>query len=309
MKSEVKVQAPATVANIGCGYDTIGFALDGIYEELVVNRRSDGQLVIKAINGAELSLDPRENVATIAVRALLDHLGVSDGFDFEISKLFLPGSGLGSSASSAAGAVFAVNQLLPDPLPAAELLPFALEGEAYASKSYHADNVAPSLLGGCIAIRSYDPLDYFSVPVADELEILIVRPFAEIKTAEAKGMLPIQIDIATARNQWGNLASLIHAFHTKDWKLLNSSIEDFIAEPVRKSLIPGYDEVKKIAEEHHSVGFNISGSGPSIFMLFEKLNSLNSAKYDIEQMYDQKGIKCDAFVSKMSDQGCKIVEG
>ena len=183
MKDAVKVWAPATVANIGCGYDTIGFALEGIYEELTVSRRSDDQLVIKSIEGATLSLNADENVATIAVKALLTRLGSSQGFDFHIKKLFLPGSGLGSSASSAAGAVYAANQLLPEPLSTAELLPFALEGEAYASKSYHADNVAPSLLGGCIAIRSYDPLDYFSVPIAEELSILIARPFAQVKTA------------------------------------------------------------------------------------------------------------------------------
>lgn len=308
MRESVKVLAPATVANIGCGYDTIGFALEGIYEEVIVSKRDDEQLVIEAIEGADLSLVPEENVATIAAKSLLDHVGIKSGFNFHIKKLFLPGSGLGSSASSAAGAVYAVNELLPNPLSRSELLPFALEGEAFASKSYHADNVAPSLLGGCIAIRSYDPLDYFSVPIAEELEILIARPFAEIKTSEAKGLLPKEIDISTARNQWGNLASLVHAFHTKDWERLNNSIQDFIAEPVRKSLIPGYEEVKTIANQNSSVGFNISGSGPSIFMLFTKKENLQKSKKEIAEMYQAKGIDCDFFETKMSNQGCRVVE-
>jgi len=305
---KVKVLAPATVANIGCGYDTVGFALEGIYEEVTASKRQDNQLVIQSIEGADLSLDPKENVATIAMQALLDHVGVDLGLDLEIKKLFLPGSGLGSSASSAAGAVFAANQLLPDPLETSELLPFALEGEAFASKCYHADNVAPSLLGGCIAIRSYDPLDFFSIPIAEELEILIARPFAEIKTAEAKGLIPKEIEIPTARNQWGNLASLVHALHTKDWDRLNDSIEDFIAEPVRKRLIPGYEEAKVVAKENGSVGFNISGSGPSIFMFFKDEPSLIKAKEEITTMYNGKNMACDFFTTKMSDQGCRVIE-
>ena len=307
MKASVKISAPATVANIGCGYDTIGFALDGVYEEVTVRRRDDELLTISEIEGADLSLDPASNVATIAAKALLDHVGYEQGFDFHIKKLFKPGSGLGSSASSAAGAVFGVNQLLPNPLSISELLPFALEGEAFASKSYHADNVAPSLLGGCICMRSYDPLDYFEVPIAEELEVLIVRPNVEVKTSEAKGILPKQIDLATARNQWGNLASLVQALHTKDWDRLNASIEDFIAEPVRKSLIPGYDEVKSIARARNSVGFNISGSGPSIFMLFTNMQDLKNSREDITSWYDQKGITCDFFESKMSNEGCRVM--
>ncbi|SNT31550.1 homoserine kinase [Ekhidna lutea] len=304
----VKIHAPATVANVGCGYDTIGFALDGVYEEIAVSKRKDNQLVIQSIEGADLSLDPEQNVATIAAKALLDHIGINTGFDFQIKKFFKPGSGLGSSASSAAGAVYAVNQLLPNPLKTSELLPFALEGEAFASKSYHADNVAPSLIGGFIVIRSYDPLDYFKLPVAADLKVLIVRPSVEIKTSDAKGIVPKTLDIVTARNQWGNLASLVHAIHNKDWDRLKSSIEDFVAEPVRKSLIPGYDEIRTIAFDHESVGFNISGSGPSMFSLFTSSEDLEKAKEEINKLYKQKGISCDFFTSSMSDVGCQIID-
>ncbi|WP_424961117.1 homoserine kinase [Ekhidna sp.] len=305
----IKVHAPATVANVGCGYDTIGFALDGVYEEIIVSKRSDDRLVLQAIEGADLSLDPEQNVATIAAKALLDYFGIKAGFDFHIKKFFKPGSGLGSSASSAAGAVYAVNQLLPNPLKTSELLPFALEGEAFASKCYHADNVAPSLLGGFIVIRSYDPLDYFALPIADELHVLIVRPSVEVKTSEAKGIVPKSLDIATARNQWGNLASLIHALHVKDWSRLKASIEDFIAEPVRKSLIPDYEEAKVIAHDHECVGFNISGSGPSMFALFIQMEQMIKAKKEISDLYAKKGIICDFFESRMSNQGCNVIEG
>lgn len=307
MNDTVKIQAPATVANIGCGYDTIGFAVEGIYEEMEVSSRQDGKLVIEQIEGADLSLNPEENVATIAAKALLDQVGFKGGFSFRIKKLFKPGSGLGSSASSAAGAVFAVNELLPNKLPTEELLPFALHGEAYASKSHHADNVAPSLLGGCIGIRSYDPLDLFKIPIAEELNILIARPAVEVKTSMAKGIVPSEISLALARNQWGNLASLVHALHTKDWDRLNHSIEDFVAEPVRKSLIPMYDEMKIIAKKAGSVGFNISGSGPSVFMMFVDDNQLLKYQSEIEKMYQKEGIGCDFFRTKMSNEGCRII--
>ncbi|MEP0984129.1 homoserine kinase [Ekhidna sp.] len=308
MRTRVKISAPATVANVGCGYDTIGFALDAASEEIIVERRNDHQLVIKSILGAELSQEVNQNVATIAAQSLLDHLELNEGFDFHINKLFTPGSGLGSSASSAAAAVFGVNQLLKQPLEVAELLPFALEGEAFASKSVHADNVAPALLGGFIVMRSYDPLDYFSLPVASELKVLVVKPQVEIKTAEAKGLIPKEITVEIARNQWGNLASLVHAFHTKDWKRLNDSIEDFIAEPVRKKLIPGYDKVKEIAFSNGSIGCNISGSGPSIFMLFLNDEDRNVAENQIHDHYESEGIPCEFFSSGISAAGCKIIE-
>ncbi|MEM7298262.1 MAG: homoserine kinase [Bacteroidota bacterium] len=307
MNKIVKVHAPASVANVGCGYDTIGFALSGVYEEISVVHREDNQLVIQSIEGADLSVDPKQNVATIAVQSLLNSIGSNDGFDFHIKKLFQPGSGLGSSASSAAGAVYAVNHLLGNSLTVEALLPHALEGEAYASKSYHADNVAPSLLGGCIVVRSYDPLDYFSLPTSEELEILIVRPYAVVKTEEAKSILPKQINIGIARNQWGNIASLVHSFYTKDWDRLNDSISDYIAEPVRKKLIPGYDDVKEIAEANDTVGVNISGSGPSIFMIFTQKSNLQKARKEIGEMYHAKKIDCEFFESKMSNEGCQVI--
>lgn len=303
---KVKVIAPATVANVGCGYDTIGFALEGIYEELIISTRDDTQVKI-SVEGAELPLQPEENVAAIAINALLNHLNVEVGFNLHIKKLFKPGSGLGSSASSAAGAVYGMNKLLGDPLAMDKLLPFALEGEAFASKSYHADNVAPSLLGGFIVVRSYDPLDYFSLPVAD-LHVLIARPEVVVKTSEAKGLVPKDIPVSVARNQWGNLASLVHALHTKDWSRLKVSIDDFIAEPVRKELIPGYDQAKKIAEKHGCFGFNISGSGPSFFMLFQEIEALNNAKNEIKSHYLNQKIGCTFFESKMSNSGCQIEE-
>lgn len=308
--NEVKIFAPATVANVGCGYDTIGFAIDGLGDEITLTKRNDSQLVIKEIIGAELPMIPEENVASIAIQALLDHLDSKQGFDIIIKKLFKPGSGLGSSASSAAGAVFAANILLGDPIEEKQdLIKFALEGEAFASKCYHADNVAPSLMGGFNVIRSYEPeLDIFQVNVPSDLWVLIIFPDVVIKTAESKKLIPTILSIKDARDQWSNVAGLIQAFNVHDFELLKKSVTDLVAEPVRKSLIPGYDDIKDLAFDHGSVGFNISGSGPSMFAFFKNEKDMVRVKPEIAKFYQNQNLSVILHSSKINLHGCEIVE-
>lgn len=303
----VKVFAPASVANIGCGYDTIGFAVEEIGEYITLTKRTDQQLVIKEIIGANLSKEPTENVATIAIQAFLDHQGSLQGFDVTIEKLFEPGSGLGSSASSAAGAVFAANAVLDYPLPTIELLPFALEGETFASKSVHADNVAPSLLGGFQMIRSYDSLDVIALPDDPSLKVLLIFPRVQIKTSESKQLLPKELPMAVVRDQLAHFGALIHALHTKDHEALSKAIVDFVAEPVRKKLIPMYDDVKQLAMEHGSVGFNISGSGPTMFALFDQGKDISELKDKVKKLYESQSIRCDIHWVGISQEGCKTV--
>lgn len=304
---EIKVFAPASVANVGPGYDTFGFAIEGLGDIIKVSKRSDQKLNFLPSIGANLPSEPKENVAGVAIQSLLDKLNSTQGFDITIEKMFRPGSGLGSSASSAAGSVFAVNALLGYPCSTKELLPFALDGEALASKCYHADNVAPSLLGGFQCVRSYEPLDIFSVTGLDDIIVLIIFPDVQIKTAEAKELLPTTLSIKDAREQWGNISALIHSLHTKDYELLNRSITDRIAEPARKRLIPGYDKVKEIASENQSVGFNISGSGPSMFSLFTNQRYANSCMDKVEAFYTSIGLPVKLHVSKINTEGCKIL--
>lgn len=304
---QVTVFSPASVANVGCGYDTFGFAIEGLGDEITIEKRSDNQLVIEKSEGANLPTDPDQNVATIAVKALLSSLNSMAGFSFSIKKPFKPGSGLGSSASSAAGAVYGVNHLLGNPLTVDELLPFVMEGEAFASKSYHADNVAPALLGGFNVIRSYNPLDIFQIPPPKDLKVLIIFPDVQVKTSEAKALLPKSLSIPEARNQWANVAGVVSALHTKDYELLNKSVSDFIAEPVRKKLIPGYEEVRKIVRDSGSVGFNISGSGPSMFSFFGKDNGIEDVKSRVTRLYDALGHELMLHTSKINDKGSTII--
>ncbi len=304
---QITVFSPASVANVGCGYDTFGFAIEDLGDFITISKRTDNQLVIGKTEGAVLPTNPKENVATIAVQAMLDGIKNTSGFTFSIKKLFKPGSGLGSSASSAAGAVFGVNHLLGHPLSNNELLPYVMEGEAFASKSYHADNVAPALMGGFNVIRSYDPLDIFQIPTPLELRVLIIFPDVEVKTSEAKALIPKTLTVPEARNQWANVAGVVSAMHSSDFNLLNKSVSDIIAEPVRKKLIPGYQEVKEIVTKNGSVGFNISGSGPSMFAFFKEEVDLNPVKEEIKALYEKLGHELMLHTSRINPKGSVVL--
>ncbi len=307
MLEKVQVFAPASVANVGPGYDTFGFAIEELGDIITLTKRQDDMLKILPAEGADLPLEPENNVATVAIQSLLDHLGSEQGMDVHIKKLFKPGSGLGSSASSASGAAFAANILLGRPLKTPELLIHALEGEKLASGSIHADNVAPSLLGGFQVMRSYEPLDIFQVPTPDNLHVLIIRPDVEVKTSMAKGLIPKEMTVKNAREQWGNVGALIHAMHSADFELLGRSITDRIAEPYRKQLIPQYDEVKEEAMQLGSVGFNISGSGPSMFALFKDEKSARVCQKYVKEIYEKTNQEVMMHLSKINPNGCQVI--
>lgn len=304
---KVKVFAPASVANVGPGYDTFGFAIESLGDIIHLTKRGDNKLHVLPTEGADLPTDPKKNVASVAIRSMLDYLDSSQGFDIQIKKLFKPGSGLGSSASSASGAVFAANELLGRPLALKNLLPFALAGEELASGSIHADNVAPSLFGGFQAVRSYDPLELFSITPSEQLRVLIIFPDVQIKTSDAKGLVPTQLSVKDAREQWGNVAALIHALHVDDFQLLSRAITDKIAEPVRKSLIPEYGKVKQTAKDFGSVGFNISGSGPSMFALFTSSEAAKVCMNKIEKIYQKVDLPVMLHLTKINPLGCQVI--
>lgn len=304
---EVSVFAPNTVSNVGCGYDVLGFALECIGDEVTVKRRNDSKLVIIPSGDSNLPLDPDKNVAGVAIRSLLDSLDNNSGFDITIKKGISPGSGLGSSACSSAGAVFAVNTLLDHPYSTTELVPFAMEGERSSSGQSHADNVAPSLLGGFVAIRSYHPLDIIPINYPTELLAVVIYPQVEVKTAYAKKILPQKIAIEDAVQQWGNMAGLITGFAQNDVDLISRSLEDKVAEPVRKTLIPHYDEIKTAAIGAGAIGFNISGSGPSTFALVNDRSDAERIKKLCLDIYEKHGIESIGFVSPVNPHGTEIL--
>ncbi len=304
----IKVFAPSTVANVGCGYDILGFPVEKFGDTISLEERADDELVIKEIAGAEgIPFDPKLNVCSVAIQSMKDKLKISRGFDIVIEKNIPPGSGLGSSASSSVGAVFAANELLGRPFQVKELIPFAMEGERIASSKPHADNVAPCLLGGFTVIRSYQPLDVFQISYPEDLHVVVIYPHIEVKTSDAKKILKQQINLSDAVTQWGNVAGLVSGLITGDYDLIGRSLEDVIVEPVRSILIPYYDEIKLLALNKGALGFNISGSGPSMFALTNDPNVARALQNEVEEFLVTKNIGSTIFSSRINSKGAVVV--
>lgn len=307
-KGSIKVFAPATVSNVACGYDIMGFPVEGYGDTIILEEREDNELVIKAIKGADgIPFDPEVNVSAVALRKFLDTLGKKAGFDISIEKNIPPGSGLGSSASSSVGAVFGANELFGRPFTNLQLIDFSMEGERVASTKPHADNVGPSLMGGFTVIRGYDPLDVFNIPYPDDLKVVVIYPHMEVKTSDAKKMLKTQVNLSDAVKQWGNVAGLVSGLITSDYDLISRSLQDVIIEPVRSILIPYYQEIKSLAIEGGALGFNISGSGPSMFALTRGMEAAQRIKDEIEKFLHEKDIANTAFTSSICKSGARVI--
>jgi homoserine kinase len=265
--------APATVANVACGFDVLGFALESPGDEVTARVTSERGVRITSIASDEglpelnLPTNPHENTASGAVMALLDATTPDFGVELAIRKRMPAGSGMGSSAASAAAAVLAVNMLLGNPKTPEELVEYGMKGEAIASGSEHADNVAPAIMGGIVLIRGYNPVEVIRIPAPESLFCTIVRPHCEVSTKEARGILPKEIPMKTAITQWGNLAGLIAGLMKSDFGIIARSLTDVVAEPHRAALIPGFFAMKNAALEASALGCSISGSGPSVFAL------------------------------------------
>lgn len=305
----VKVFAPASVSNMGSGFDIIGFPLEKIGDSVTVYRNGSSDIRIAEITGYEgIPKDPDKNVATYAVRKLLEDFGSTEGFDVKIEKTVIPGSGLGSSASSSAAAVVAVNELLENPYTRRELIDFAMEGEALVSGGKHADNVAPAILGGIILVRSYNPLDIIQIPPPEALWTVVLHPQIEIKTHLSRSLLMDRIDLKDAVRQWGNVGGLIAGFYTSNYDLIGDSMEDLVAEPYRAELIPGYREMKQVALSNGAKGYTISGSGPSFFAVCDSRNAAVAVEQAMREAYQQYKIEFLTYISRVNKEGAVILD-
>lgn len=301
----IKVFAPATVANLSCGFDVLGCCLDSIGDEMLVRKNDLNRIQITAIRGSDLPTDPKKNVAGVAIRALLDKLGSNQGFDIEIHKKIKPGSGIGSSAASSAGAVYAANRLLGNVFGQHELIAFAMKGEELASGNPHADNVAPALLGGFSLVKSYCPLEVLKLPVPADLRMVVLHPHIEIRTKDSRSIIKQNVSLKLAINQWGNLAALVSALYTSDYELLGRSLHDDIVEPIRSILIPRFDELRELTIKNGALGFGISGSGPSVFALCKGDEIANRVKQEINSFYNNEDIDFGIYSSKINEKGVK----
>jgi len=310
MRESIKVFAPATVANVSCGFDVLGFAVDNPGDEVILSLKATPGIKISKITGDEgrLSKDPEKNTAGVSIQNFLAHIGSKQGVEISLNKKMPLGSGLGSSAASAVAGVFAINQLMGMPMSQEDLLPFAMEGERLACGSAHADNVAPSLLGGFVLIRSYDPLDIIKIPTPKNLFCTIIHPQVEVQTKDARDILRKKILLKDAVIQWGNVAGLIAGLMKSDYDLIGRSMHDVIVEPIRSILIPGFDDVKENAIQAGALGCGISGSGPSIFALSKDEKTARKVGENMQLVFNKLKIGSEVYVSKINNSGPQILD-
>ena len=307
MKNEIKIFSPATVANVSCGFDVLGFCLDSVGDDMVIRKTKKKGIHITKIEGFDLPFETELNVAGVSALTMYNAIDVDFGFEIEIYKNIKPGSGIGSSAASAVGSVFGMNELLGRPFNKTQLTEFAIKGEAIASECEHADNLAPALFGGFTLVKGIAPMQILSIPSPDDLYATIIHPLIKIKTSESRAILPKNVPLTDAITQWANLGSLVHALHTSNYDLISDSLNDVIVEPHRSKLIPHFDDVKKAALKSGALGAGISGSGPSIFSLSKGKQTALNVRDAMLNIFEKTGIEFNIHVSKINTEGVKII--
>lgn len=302
----VKVRCPGTVANLVCGFDILGLALKEPYDIMQVKLIDEPMVRISNNDDFNLPTEPEKNVAGVVLLSVMERMDNKIGFEIEIEKHIKPGSGIGSSAASAAGAAVAANLLLENIFSNDDVVQFAMNGEKLASGVKHADNIAPCILGGVSLIRSIHPLDIISIPSPD-LYVTVVHPQIEVRTSDARQILRKQVLLKDAIKQWGNIAGLVTGFLKNDLDLIGRSLEDVIIEPVRSILIPGFDDVKRKCKEAGALGGGISGSGPSIFMLSKNENIAKSTEQVMKDVYEKIGVPYCTYVTTINKKGVEVI--
>lgn len=302
----ITVHAPASVANMVCGFDVLGMALSEPYDIMKVTLLDEPVVVIKHTDDYHLPTDPPKNVAGAALYAMMQEMQQPLGFEVVVEKQIKPGSGLGSSAAGSAGAVVAANKLLGEPFSNEDLVRFAMAGEKVASGVKHADNIAPCIYGGITLIRSIFPLDIVQLP-APVLYVTAVHPQIEVKTSDARQILRKEVLLKDAIRQWGNIAGLVAGLLKSDYALIGRSLEDVLIEPVRSVLIPGFDCLKKQCLEAGALGGGISGSGPSVFMLSKDQETAERVKLIMEKVYDDLSIEQRTYCTRINNEGVKVM--
>ncbi|HMR58214.1 MAG TPA: homoserine kinase [Cyclobacteriaceae bacterium] len=308
MKS-IRAFAPATVANVCCGFDILGFAVDNPGDEVRLTLRDDDLVQVISIegDGGKLPREAEKNTASVAVLSFLKSIGSKQGVDIELKKNLPLGSGMGSSAASGAAALVAINELLGNPLTREQLVPHAMEAERIACGSAHADNVAPSLLGGFVLVRNYHPLDIIKIEATESLYCSLIHPHLELKTEDSRKVLRHSVSLKDVVTQTGNIAGLMLGLTKPDYALIGRSLNDVIAEPTRSAFIPGFDTMRSMVIDSGALGFGISGSGPTVFALSETLAKAQAVARTVQIEFEKRQLKADVFVSKVNPLGAYVI--
>ncbi|MFC1859096.1 homoserine kinase [Thermodesulfobacteriota bacterium] len=309
MKEWLKIFAPASVANVGPGYDVLGFAIEGLGDLVEARRIEEKTVRIIEITGddGKLPRNPSENTAGIAARETLQKLNVDAGVELKLHKQAPLKSGTGSSGISAAASSYAVNLLFGSPLSKEELVKHCLTAESKVS-GYHADNVAASLLGGFILVKGYEPLEIISLGHVENLYCILVIPEIELPTSLAREVLPGKITVQQWVHNSGHTAAIVAGILLKDTKLIGRSIRDVVVEPARTHLIPGFSDVKWAAFKSGAIGCSISGGGPSVFALCDMQENCSRIAESMKGAFKNNGVSCKVVISEISRLGAREVK-
>ena len=306
---KISVFAPATVANLGPGFDIFGLGINGLGDKVIAKKISEPGVFIKKITGDNglLPLSSGENTVSISASSFLRRLAIEDfGIEFELHKGMPINSGMGSSGASAVAGAFAALNLYGNGLGKDSVLVDCVHAEATVAGE-HADNVAASLFGGIVVIKSYSPLEVVKLPSPKGLIVTVVSPEYEVPTKAARGILPEGVPLKSMVRNSGNVASFVSGIFMNDLRLMGRSVDDCIIEPIRGKLIPGFDGVKKAAFESGALGFSISGSGPSVFAFADSQESGEAIAKAISEAFSQNGLASKKFVSKINNEGAKVI--
>lgn len=306
----IKAYAPASISNLGPGFDVLGLAIEKPGDVAIARRQKKPGLTFRLRSTVDnVPNNAQDNVAAYVASLLIDELKPAFGIQLTLDKRMPIGSGLGSSAASSVAALVAVNALLGSPLKKEELLPFALEGEKKIAGSGHADNVAPSLLGGAVVVRSYDPLDVVKIPIRNSIYWVVVHPHVVIPTAEARKLVPPSVPISSAIRQWGNVGGLVAGLAVGNAAIVGKCVEDVIVEPVRAKLIPGFYQVKRAALKAGATGCSISGSGPAMFAVAKSLSSAREIGSSMKAVFrSAAGLSSDVYISRVNMKGARVLK-
>jgi len=301
--------SPATVSNVACGFDVLGFPMEEPGDTVSARLIASGVEIDDILNdGGRIPREPAKNTASVAAKALLEALGEKRGVALTIRKGLPLSSGLGGSAASAAAAVVAVNALVGGNATTDQLVAAALVGEGLGKGGAHPDNIAPAICGGFVLVRVPHPPDIIRLPVPKGLTCVVIHPDLEVETAKARALLGTTVPLSDAVKQWANLGALVHALHTSDFDLLSRSLEDSIAEPRRAPLIPGLANIKKAATDAGALGSSISGSGPSVFALCrDRATADRVAAAMTAAVAKEIGGESRVYVSPISSRGARVI--
>ena len=301
--NNVKVFSPASVSNVCCGFDVLGFAIGGLGDIITLSTYNGAGIHLGKLTGYSIPNDSQHNTASVAAQSMLDFLNIKDGFIIDIEKNIKPGSGIGSSAASSVGAVYALNKILGEPLKKEQLIEFAMQGELISSKSAPADNVASALYGGLVLVNNFDAYRVTNLPTPNDLYAVIHHPLLEMKTSESRSNLPKKVDLKTTSNQLSYIAEFIHSLNNEDYELMRKSLKDCLVEHCRVDSIPLFNQAKKISSENSSLCYSISGSGPSCFSLIKEKTKALNLKNSIDKVFIESKVKFNSYLTTLSAPG------